>query len=227
MIASLLPAAVKGAIWYQGESNAGDPERYRVLLPTMIQDWRDRFSGGDFTFLIVHLANFMGQDAEPQDRGWQNLREAQFLATKKLPKVGLALAIDIGDAQDIHPRNKQDVGKRLGLAAQAIAYDQKLVYSGPVYKEMKIDGDKAVLSFDHTGSGLEVKGDKLTGFAICGEDKKFVWAEAKVDGDKVVVSSPNVAKPTAVRYAWANNPVCNLYNKEGLPAVPFRTDMPE
>ena len=146
------------------------------------------------------------------------------MTLKTVPKTGMAVAIDIGEANDIHPRNKQDVGKRLALAALAIAYGQKIVYSGPIYRSMRVEGNKIRIFFDHVGSGLVAKGEKLTGFAIAGEDRKFVWANAKIEGNTVVVWSEKVPKPVAVRYGWADNPDCNLYNKEGLPASPFRTD---
>ena len=224
MIAPLVPFGIKGAIWYQGESNADRAEQYARLLPTLIQDWRARFGVGDFPFLIAQLANFMAVDAEPKDDPWPNLRWSQWRTTQALPNVGMACIIDLGDANDIHPRNKQDVGARLALAARAIGYGQKVEYSGPVYKSLTVEGTKARLTFDHLGGGLVVKGDQLQGFAIAGEDKVFVWADAAVEGNAVVVSSPEVAKPVAVRYAWGNNPVCNLYNQAGLPAVPFATD---
>jgi len=227
MIAPLLPVAIKGAIWYQGESNAGRAMQYRRLLPTMIRDWRTRFGVGDFPFFIVQLANFMAVQTAPSQSGWAELREAQLLTALKDPKVGIAVITDIGDARDIHPKNKQDVGKRLALSALAIAHGRKLVSSGPVYREMKVAGGKVRLAFDHTGGGLVAGGGaKLKGFAIAGDDKKFVWADAVVDGETVVVSSPQVATPAVVRYNWANNPIGNLFNKEGLPATPFRTDVP-
>jgi sialate O-acetylesterase len=161
---------------------------------------------------------------EPGDSAWAELREAQLM-TLALPNTGMAVIIDIGEADNIHPKNKQDVGKRLALWALANTYGKKLVYSGPIYKSMKIDGNSIVLSFDHVGGGLVAKGgEELKGFAVAGVDKKFVWADAKIVGDTVVVSSDQVAEPAAVRYAWADNPVCNLYNKEELPASPFRTD---
>jgi sialate O-acetylesterase len=224
MIHPLIPYAIQGAIWYQGESNVGRALQYQTLLPTMISDWRTRWNEGDFTFLIVSLANFMARTDAPVENGWADLREAQTLTTTALPKVGQAMTIDIGDAKDIHPKNKQDVGLRLGLAARAIAYEQKLAYSGPVFQAMKVQDGKAELTFQHTDGGLVAKGDTLKGFAICGADKKFVWAQAKIDGDKVIVWADGIAQPTAVRYAWANNPECNLYNGAGLPAVSFRTD---
>ncbi|MBM3477380.1 MAG: 9-O-acetylesterase [Armatimonadetes bacterium] len=224
MIAPLVPFGIKGAIWYEGESNAGRAEQYARLLPTLIKDWRARFGVGDFPFFIVQLANWLAVDAEPKDDAWPNLRWSQWLTTKALPNVGMACIIDIGDAADIHPKNKQDVGLRLALAALGTTCGRDIEYSGPVYKSMAVEGSNVRLTFDHLGGGLVVKGDKLQGFAIAGEDGKFVWADAAADGDAVVVSSPQVAKPVAVRYAWANNPVCNLYNQAGLPAVPFATD---
>jgi sialate O-acetylesterase len=225
MINPLVPFGIRGAIWYQGESNAGRDEQYARLLPTLIRDWRARFGVGDFPFLIVQLANFMAVDTEPRSDAWPLLREAQWLTTQAVPKAALALAIDLGDAADIHPRNKQDVGRRLALGALALSYDRGIEYSGPVYREMTVTGGKARVSFDHLGGGLVAKGDtKVTGFAIAGADGRFVWAEASIDADAVVVASAQVPEPKAVRYAWGNNPVCNLYNQAGLPAVPFRTD---
>lgn len=226
MIAPLIPYGVKGAIWYQGESNAGRPLQYRTLLPTMIRDWRTRFGVGEFPFLVVQLANFMAVQQQPAEPGWAELREAQLLTSLKTPRCGLAVAIDIGEANDIHPRNKQDVGARLALAARGIAYGQSIEYSGPVFKSMEVAEGQARLRFEHIGGGLVAKGSgPLKGFAIAGADKRFVFAEAKIDGDTVVVSSPQVPQPVAVRYGWANNPVCNFYNQAGLPASPFRTDI--
>ena len=227
MIAPLLPYGIKGAIWYQGESNAGRGMQYRTLLPTMIQDWRARFGVGDFPFFIVQLANFTPVVDQPIQEGWADLREAQLLTSENLPKTGIAVAIDIGDAGDIHPKNKQEVGRRLGLSADAIAYGNKIEYSGPLYKSMKVEGDRIRLTFTHLGGGLASKDSTpLKGFAIAGADGHFETALASIVGDTVVVSSPKVQSPTAVRYAWANNPVCNLVNKTGLPASSFRTDMP-
>ena len=224
MIAPLLPFAIKGAIWYQGEANADRAKQYRRLLPAMIGDWRNRFGVGDFPFYIVQLAAFQATNSEPRDNNWAELREAQMLTAKMVPNCGLALAIDIGDAGDIHPKNKQEVGRRLALAALAQTYGKKIEASGPWYRSLKVDGNKIRLKFDHVDGGLVAKGGKLAGFAIAGEDHKFVWADAVIDDKTVVVSSPEVAKPVAVRYAWDSNPVCNLYNQAGLPAVPFRTD---
>jgi sialate O-acetylesterase len=224
MIAPLIPYGIAGAIWYQGESNAGRAYQYRTLFPAMIKNWRDDWGVGKFPFLFVQLANFMETKPEPDDSAWAELREAQLM-TLALPNTGMAVIIDIGEADDIHPKNKQDVGKRLALWALADTYGKKLVKSGPIYTSMKVDGNSIVLSFDHVGGGLVAKdGEELKGFAIAGKDRKFVWADAKIEGDTVVVSSDEVSEPAAVRYAWADNPVCNLYNAEGLPASPFRTD---
>ena len=225
MIAPLTKFAVKGAIWYQGESNAGESFKYRSLFPAMINNWRGRWND-DFPFLWVQLANFMQPAALPAESGWAELREAQSM-TLSLPKTGQAVIIDIGEAADIHPRNKQDVGCRLALAAEKVVYNKDIVYSGPVYQSMTIAGNKIILQFSNTGNGLVAK-DKygyLKGFAIAGADKHFVWAKAVIEGDKVTVYSDAVNNPVAVRYAWADNPDdAGLYNKEGLPAVPFRTD---
>jgi len=224
MIAPLIPYGIGGAIWYQGESNASRAYQYRKLFPAMIKNWRNDWGQGDFPFLFVQLANFMAVDTEPAESMWAELREAQLM-TLALPNTGMAVIIDIGEANDIHPKNKQDVGKRLALWALARSYGKELVYSGPIYKSMKIENDKVILYFDHVGGGLVAASDgPLKGFAIAGADRKFVWADAKINGDNIVVSSGEVSAPVAVRYAWADNPVCNLYNEEGLPASPFRTD---
>ena len=226
MIAPLLPFAIRGAIWYQGESNADRAKQYQRLLPAMITDWRTRFGVGKFPFYIVQLAACEATNPQPRENNWAELREAQTLTAKNLPNCGLALAIDIGDAADIHPKNKQEVGRRLALAALAQTYGKKIEFSGPWYRSMKISGEKIRLKFDHLGGGLVARGDQLTGFAIAGADNKFVWANAVIAGKTVIVSSPEIAKPVAVRYAWDINPVCNFYNQAGLPAVPFRTDEP-
>ncbi|HLK58010.1 MAG TPA: hypothetical protein VKU00_15690, partial [Chthonomonadaceae bacterium] len=183
-----------------------------------------RFGVGDFPFYIVQLANFLQTDAEPKDDPWPLLREAQSYTAQTVPHSAVALAIDIGDARDIHPKNKQEVGRRLALDAEALTYKLPVEYSGPNYRSEKIEDNRIRLTFDHLAGGLAAKGDKLMGFAIASEDKKFVWADAQIEGNTVVVSSPRVSHPKYVRYAWANNPVANLYNKAGLPASPFRTD---
>jgi len=224
MICPILPYGIAGAIWYQGESNAGQAVRYRKQFPAMIQNWRSDFRRDDASFLFVQLANYMKREEQPADPDWAWLREAQTM-TLSLRKTGMAVIMDIGQANDIHPRNKLDVGKRLSLAAQGVSYARTIVYSGPMYDSMKVDGDKVRLTFKHIGGGLVVKdGPAVKGFAMAGADKKFVWADAKIDGDAIIVSSKDVPQPVAVRYAWANNPECNLYNQEGLPASPFRTD---
>jgi len=224
MIANLIPCAIQGAIWYQGESNAGRAHQYRTLFTDMIQNWRDDWGQGDFSFLLVQLAPFKAIKNQPAESDWAELREAQLLSTTALPKVGLAVITDVGDEKDIHPKKKEPVGARLALAARRIAYGEKIVHAGPTYKGMKVRGDKAVLSFENVGRGLEARDGELKGFSIAGEDRKFVWAKAEIVGDKVVVNSPEVPKPAAVRYGWADYPVVNLWNKDGLPASPFRTD---
>ena len=223
-ISSLIPYGIKGAIWYQGENNAGKAYQYRTLFPMLIEDWRVRWGQGYFPFLFVQLANFRDKQQEPADNDWAELREAQSM-TLKCPNTGMAVTIDIGDANDIHPKNKLDVGKRLFLAAQRVAYDENVVSSGPVYESMKIEGSKIRISFSSDGAGLTIgKTLPLKGFAIAGEDKKFYWAEAVIEGNEIVVDAAEVSAPVAVRYSWASNPDGNLYNKEGLPASPFRTD---
>ena len=224
MLLPVIPYGIRGAIWYQGESNAGRAYQYRNLFPTMIQSWRADWQQGDFPFYFVQLANFMATKPQPADSAWAELREAQSM-TLKVANTGQAVIIDVGDAVDIHPKNKQDVGKRLALWALAKDYGKNVVYSGPTYKSMETSGNQIVLHFDNIGGGLVAKGgEALKGFAIAGADKKFVWADARIVGDTVVVSSPEVQAPVAVRYAWADNPICNLYNKADLPASPMRTD---
>jgi sialate O-acetylesterase len=232
MIAPLLPYAIKGAIWYQGESNAGRAYQYRSLFADMIRNWRQDWGEGNFTFLAVQLAPWDKNKkrsleeitAAPGDSDWAELREAQIMAAQTLPKVGIAVITDVGDKDDIHPTRKQPVGERLALAAREIAYGEKLVYSGPTYKSMKISGNKIILTFNNVGRGLEARDGELKGFSIAGADQKFVLAKAAVQGNKVVVSNLQVSQPVAVRYGWADYPVVNLWNKDGLPASPFRTD---
>ncbi|MDQ2798156.1 MAG: hypothetical protein M3Y13_00755, partial [Armatimonadota bacterium] len=222
MIAPLVPFGLKGALWYQGEANAGRAKQYQTLLPTMIKDWRSRFGVGNFPFLIVQLAGW-----EPGGDAWPELQEAQMMTATRVPNAGIATAIDIGDRTNIHPTNKQEVGRRLALVAEAKVYGGKNEYYGPVYKSMKVEGGAIRLTFDHLGGGLVAKdGQPLASFTVSGADGNFVPAEAKIDGDTVIVSSPQVPKPTAARYAWAAFPTMSLYNKAGLPAFPFRTDVP-
>ena len=214
---------IKGVIWYQGETNADRAIQYRKLFPILINDWRTQRGQPEMTFLFVQIAALGTPQTRPGVNDRAELREAQMMALK-LPNTGMAVTIDIGDEKNEHPKNKQDVGARLALAARAIAYGQKIVYSGPIYDSMKIEGDKARISFKHVGGGLVAKGGELKGFSITCEDRKFVWADAKIDGETVVVWSEQVPKPAAVRYGWAMNPVISLCNKEGLPASSFRTD---
>ncbi|MDR1504392.1 MAG: 9-O-acetylesterase [Prevotella sp.] len=225
MINPIIQYPIKGAIWYQGENNAGQAYNYRTLFPNMITDWRTKW-GYEFPFYWVQLANFMAKDDVPQDSDWAELREAQSM-TLSLPKTGEAVITDIGEANDIHPRNKQDVGLRLALNALNKDYGKTdIIYSGPTFKSMEVDGDKAIISFNNIGKGLKStsKYGYIEGFAIAGTDNKFVWAKAYIEGDKVIVYSDNISKPVSVRYSWSNNPDVNLFNSEGLPAAPFRTD---
>jgi sialate O-acetylesterase len=225
MIWPIAQYGIKGGIWYQGESNTSEAFKYRTLFADMIKDWRG-YWGYDFPFLWVQLANFMQPDQQPGPSAWAELREAQSM-TLKLPQTGQAVIIDIGEADDIHPRNKKDVGMRLALNAEKLVYNQDIVYSGPVYQSMEIEKGCIILRFTNTGSGLMAK-DKygyLKGFSIAGLDQRFVWAKAFIENGQVIVSSELVKDPVAVRYAWADNPDdANLYNKEGLPGSPFRTD---
>lgn len=223
MIAPIVPYMIKGAIWYQGESNAGRAYQYRTLFPLMINDWRTKW-GHNFPFYFVQLANFMQTNEEPSESQWAELREAQ-MKTLSLKNTGMAVTIDIGEAGDIHPKNKQDVGKRLALLARSKSYDEKVVSMGPLYDSYFIADGAIHISFSPSESKLQaIDGNPLKGFSIAGPDKKFYWAHAVIEGDKVVVSSPKVPFPVAARYAWADNPICNLSNEAGLPASPFRTD---
>jgi len=224
MIAPLLNYRIKGVLWYQGESNAERPLEYRNLFPALINDWRSHWKQGDFPFLYVQLPNFMAASDVPGESNWAMLRESQ-LKTLSLPETAMAVAIDVGEWNDIHPLNKMDVAKRLALAARKVAYREEVVYSGPVYESMEVKRNKAVLSFLHTGR-LIARGDStLNQFAIAGADRKFVWANAIIKKNHVIVWNDQIKNPVAVRYAWADNPAgANLYNKEGLPASPFRTD---
>lgn len=223
MIVPLTNYAIRGAIWYQGEANAERAYTYRKLLPLMIADWR-RAWGLDFAFYIVSLANFMATKEQPCDSAWAELREAQSM-TAALPNNGLAVTIDVGEADNIHPADKQTVGKRLALQAEGRTYGLEVPGDSPSYAGLSLEGGKIRVHFKGVYGGLVAKnGEALDGFAIAGADRKFVWASARLEGDSVVVFSPEVKEPVAVRYAWADNPKCNLYNSAGLPAVPFRTD---
>jgi sialate O-acetylesterase len=217
-IAPLQPFAFRGVIWYQGESNRGNPPQYAKLFPTLIADWRVAWNRGDFPFLFVQLPPFNAITPE--------LREIQFDVWKKTPNTGMVVITDYGTPDNIHPPVKEPVGQRLALAARAIAYKEPITRSGPVYKSMNRAGEKAVIHFTSTGAGLKPEA-ALKGFTIAGADGKFVPADATIRGNTVEVSSPSVRQPVAVRYGWANSPEVNLFNQEGLPAVPFRTDSPE
>jgi sialate O-acetylesterase len=216
MIAPLLPYSIRGVIWYQGEANVGREKQYRTLFPAMIADWRRLWNEGDFPFLFVQIAPF--KDMTPE------IREAQLLTSQHTPNTAMAVTIDCGDADNIHPAHKQPVGARLALAARALAYGEALEYSGPVFQSMHLAGSRAILSFTHLGGGLVAKDGPLTGFTIAGADKVFQPAAAEIKDDTIAVSSPAVPQPVAVRYGWANVPEGNLFNAASLPASPFRTD---
>ena len=216
---------VKGVIWYQGESNAGRPQTYASLLEALIKDWRELWEMPDMPFLLVQLPNFMEKNGSPSDSGWARIREAQLKIALNVPHTSLAVTYDVGEWNDIHPLNKKTVAQRLFLGARKLAYGEKVTASGPLYKEMKVEGNKIILTFTEIGRGLACRGKKLEHFAIAGENREFVWADAVIRGNKVIVSSKVVNNPVAVRYAWSNNPEdANLCNKEGLLASPFRTD---
>lgn len=237
-IAPLAGYAMRGALWYQGEANAGNGIEYRTLLPRLIGDWRKRWGQGDFPFLVVQLAAWDMDKSPAPFHQWPWLREAQSMTVKTVPNTALAVAIDVGNPADVHPKGKEPVGQRLTLAARKLAYGEtQLVASGPVFREAKAEGATMRVTFTETGSGLTIgqapwradgtppwPTDKLVGFTLAGEDQQWHDAEAKIEGDTIIVSSPAVTKPVAVRYAWANSPRCNLYNREALPAVPFRSD---
>jgi sialate O-acetylesterase len=225
MITPLLPSVFRGVLWYQGESNALKARQYRKLLPTLIGSWRDAWHDQDLEFLIVQLPNHGATPDDPGESAWAELREAQLLTLQQLPKTGMAVTIDVGDAKNLHPHRKLEVGQRLALWAQGTIYKEPIEYSGPLYESMRIEGSEIRVRFTHVGSGLEASsGGELRGFALAGADRKFHWAEARVDGDTVLISSRDVPSPVAARYAWADSPLCNLFNKDGLPASPFRTD---
>jgi sialate O-acetylesterase len=238
MVAPLIPYAIKGVIWYQGESNADkvvQAYEYAALFPQMISDWRERWGQGNFPFLFVQLPNFNALAKTPSEGNWPWLREAQ-LKTLSLSNTGMAVTIDIGDPDTIHPPDKWYVAQRLALVARHVAYGQDLIYSGPIYDSMTVEENKIRIKFKNLGSGMTLASPpaadgkalpaptELTGFGIAGADKIFSWAKAILDRDIVVVSSDQVEHPVAVRYDWAQNPYGDLYNKDGLPASPFRTD---
>jgi sialate O-acetylesterase len=224
MVNPVIPYGIKGFIWYQGEANDSMAYKYRTMFPMLITDWRIRWMQGYLPFLYVQLPNYMQIRSEPSESQWAELREAQAM-TLAQPNTGMACTIDVGEANTIHPKNKQEVGRRLALVAEHLVYKRGIVASGPTFRDFKIEGNQVRIRFSETGSGLTTRDNQpLRGFAIAGSDKKFYWATARIEGNEVIVSSDKVLNPVAVRYAWADNPVCNLINKEGLPAVPFRTD---
>ncbi|MCA9047439.1 MAG: sialate O-acetylesterase [Planctomycetaceae bacterium] len=227
VLKSHLGYTIKGAVWYQGESNASRAYQYRTLFPLMISNWRQEWGQGDFPFYWVQLADFKNEVSEPADSDWAELREAQTMTMSRLSNTGEAVIIDIGEGKDIHPKNKVDVGRRLARWALAKDYGTPIAYHSPQYREMKRDGNRIVLSFEHVDGGgwrpFDVR--EPVGFAIAGEDRRFVNAAAKILQDgRVEVSADGVTNPVAVRYAWADNPVCNMYDNAGLPLTPFRTD---
>ena len=225
-IKPITPYAIRGAIWYQGETNAGRAFQYRDMFPLMIQNWRDDWGQGDFPFYWVQLADFKPEKSEPGDSDWAELREAQTMTLDRLANTGEAVIIDIGEASDIHPRNKLEVARRLVRWALARDYGRDFKYRSPRYDSMEVQGAKIVVKFKDVTDGLRtIDAKELKGFAVAGSDKKWAWADAKIlDKDRVEVTSETVLEPVAVRYAWADNPVCNLYDKSGLPATPFRSD---
>lgn len=222
MIAPLVPFAIRGVIWYQGESNAGRAYQYRTLFPVMIRNWRSAW-GREFPFYFVQLANWRARRSQPDESDWAELREAQAMTLRE-PQTGMAVTIDIGDEQELHPRNKLDVGRRLAAWALAGTYGQKIIPSGPLFDRFTIEGDKVRIHFKYNAGLKTSDGGPVKDFAIAGEDRRFVWADARIDGDTLIVSSSTIPKPVAVRYGWADNPTVNLYNAAGFPASPFRTD---
>ncbi len=223
MIQPVLPFAIRGAVWYQGEGNSGRAYQYRRLLPALIRGWRAAWGQGDFPFLIAQLPKYGPVRAEPQQSSWAELREAQAMALA-VPNTALAINIDQGEPGNVHPPHKREVGHRLALAGLATVYGKELEYSGPLYESSQAEGGAVRIRFRHAAGGLVARGGQLKGFALAGADRKFYWADARIDGDSVVVASAEVPSPVAVRYAWAASPDCNLFNTAGLPAAPFRTD---
>ena len=225
MVAPLINYSVKGFLWYQGEANTSRAEEYAKLQPAQIIDWRNKWKQGELPFLYVQLPGFMDYNYLPSESNWAKLRESQS-SSLSVPNTAMVVAIDLGEWNDIHPDNKKDVGDRLALAALKLTYNENIVHSGPIYQSSATEGNKIIISFTNTGSGLITNdGEELGEFAIAGADKKFVWAKAKIESNTIIVSNDMISNPMYVRYAWADNPVNpNLYNKEGLPASPFRTD---
>jgi sialate O-acetylesterase len=224
MLCPLMPYGIRGAIWYQGEGNSGRAWQYRKLLPAMIAGWRKAWGQGDFPFLIVQLPFYRQRRAEPSEGEWAELREAQLMTHRRVPVTGLAVTIDTGDAGDPHPRDKRPAGERLARWALGDVYGRGGLYGSPLFETAAFEGARVRIRFRFAEGLRAAGGGAVRGFAVAGEDRKFVWADAVVEGETVVVSSPQVARPAAVRYAWADNPDCNLVNAAGLPASPFRTD---
>ena len=226
MIAPITPCSIRGVLWYQGESNTGRASQYRQLLTHMIESWRQAW-GQKFPFIIIQLPNFMAVQDNPSESGWADLREAQLEVSKTVPQTGLVTTIDLGEENNIHPKDKTDVGHRAALVALGTVYHRGGINGGPSFVSAKVKGGKMTLKFANAGRGLNAKGGApLKGFALAGDDQKYYWADAKIQGDTVVVSSAQVPDPKMVRYAWADNPVCNLYNSVGLPATPFQYSFP-
>jgi sialate O-acetylesterase len=219
----VLPYAIRGALWCQGEGNRGCPTTYKTLLPFLIADWRKQWGQGDFPFLIVQLVNSQDRREDPWDGRDCAIREAQLQTSRSVPNTALVVTIDLG-VKDVHYPNKKPAGERLALAARALAYGEKIEFSGPLFESARFEKGTGILTFTHLGSGLLPPGDRLTGFLLSGKDGRFVRADAKIEGEHVIVWSPKIPDPAAVRYAWERNPACNLSNKEGLPASPFRSD---
>jgi len=224
MLKPIAPLSITGALWYQGEQNSDRGFQYRRIMPVMIEDWRRLFQQGDFPFYIVSLPRFAPHSATPTDDGWADIRESQALAAQRVPHSCLAVTIDTGDAQNLHPKDKQPVGERLALCALAKHYGKHVAYQGPTLASVTRKPGSIRLRFRHTDGGLIAKGPKLEEFEIAGADRKWYWADARIEGKTVVVSSPSVADPKEVRYAWQSNPAATLFNGAGLPAGPFRTD---
>ena len=222
MLAPLLPMTIRGVIWYQGETNADRPAEYRNLFRAMIRNWRRDFGQGEFPFIFVQLANFMAAYPQPTESDWAETRAAQAGALAE-PNTAMAVIIDVGEWNDIHPLDKKTVGERLALAARKLVYgEQDLVASGPLWRSVTRNGDTLAVAFDSAGSGLVARGAEPSGFAVAGPDGAYRWAKARIDGNRVLLTSPGISAPEFVRYAWADNPdTANLYNAEGLPAVPF------
>jgi sialate O-acetylesterase len=227
MVAPLIPYTICGVLWYQGESNGATADQYAEIMETLITDWRSKWQQGNFPFIYVQLANHQKLITQPVKNDAMVVVRDEQLKNLSVPNTAMVVAIDNADSSsygNIHPKNKQEIGRRLAIAAEAIAYKEQIEYMGPIYKSMKIEGNSIRITFDHIGSGLVAKGDSLVGFAIAGEDKNWVHGNAIIDGNTVVVTGTEISNPVAVRYAWGKNPPCNLYNKEDLPASPFKTD---